>query len=181
MLWQEAYMACAHFRESALSAYSCLAGWTIDSGWPDRGCQSRQTAKSGADRCMEMCRRSSGGGGAEAAINLLLRVSAQTPESSRTNPRPAASVFYTFNTFIYETPDRDVTMSHVDVKNIKPTTFEEQYFDEYEYYNLSDKYAEGSSRKGRSKKEASENTNRPNPEDTRGRSWRSWVNTEKKG
>ncbi|XP_034046081.1 nuclear protein 1b [Thalassophryne amazonica] len=51
-------------------------------------------------------------------------------------------------------------MSHVDVKNIKPTTFEEEYYDEYEFYNLSDKYAEGSSRKGRTKKEASANTNR---------------------
>lgn len=32
-------------------------------------------------------------------------------------------------------------MSHVDVKNMKPTTFEDEYFDEYEYYNLTDKYA----------------------------------------
>ncbi|CAL9692930.1 unnamed protein product [Knipowitschia caucasica] len=54
-------------------------------------------------------------------------------------------------------------MSHVDVKNIKPTSFEEEHFDEYEFYNLSDKYTEGAARKGRSKKEASENTNRPNP------------------
>ncbi|XP_071322225.1 nuclear protein 1b [Trachinotus anak] len=54
-------------------------------------------------------------------------------------------------------------MSHVDVKNMKPTSFEDEYYDEYEYYNLTDKYAEGSARKGRSKKEASENTNRPNP------------------
>ncbi|XP_077590729.1 nuclear protein 1b [Stigmatopora nigra] len=54
-------------------------------------------------------------------------------------------------------------MSHVDVNNLKPSNFEEQYYDQYEYYNLSDKYTEGASRKGRSKKEASENTNRPNP------------------
>lgn len=78
-------------------------------------------------------------------------------------------------------------MSHVDVKNMKPTSFEDQYYDEYEYYNLTDKYAgetsfswrsflnaakclcwficvtEGSARKGRTKKEASENTNRHNP------------------
>lgn len=31
-------------------------------------------------------------------------------------------------------------MSHVDVKNLKPTTFENRYFDEYDYYNLTDKY-----------------------------------------
>ncbi|XP_029365425.1 nuclear protein 1b [Echeneis naucrates] len=54
-------------------------------------------------------------------------------------------------------------MSHVDVKNLKPTTFEDQYYDEYEYYNLSDKYTDGPARKGRTKKEASENTNRHIP------------------
>ncbi|XP_057716940.1 nuclear protein 1b [Corythoichthys intestinalis] len=54
-------------------------------------------------------------------------------------------------------------MSHVDVNNLKPSNFEEQYYDQYEYYNLSDKYTEGASRKGRTKKEASENTNRHNP------------------
>ncbi|XP_037113397.1 nuclear protein 1b [Syngnathus acus] len=54
-------------------------------------------------------------------------------------------------------------MSHVDVKNLKPTNFEDQYYDQYDYYNLSDKYTEGASRKGRSKKEASDNTNRHNP------------------
>lgn len=32
-------------------------------------------------------------------------------------------------------------MSHVDVKNLKPSSFEEKYYDEYEYYNLTDKYA----------------------------------------
>ncbi len=31
-------------------------------------------------------------------------------------------------------------MSHVDVKNMKPTNFEDEYYDQYEYYNLSDKY-----------------------------------------
>lgn len=30
--------------------------------------------------------------------------------------------------------------SHVDVKNIEPTTFEDRYYDEYEYYNLTDRY-----------------------------------------
>ncbi|XP_061702365.1 nuclear protein 1b [Syngnathoides biaculeatus] len=54
-------------------------------------------------------------------------------------------------------------MSHVDVNNLKPSNFEEQYYDQYEYYNLSDKYAVGASRKGRTKKEASDNTNRPSP------------------
>uniref|UniRef100_A0A3Q0T3B0 Nuclear protein 1b n=1 Tax=Amphilophus citrinellus TaxID=61819 RepID=A0A3Q0T3B0_AMPCI len=44
----------------------------------------------------------------------------------------------------------------------KPTKFEDEYYDEYEYYNLTDKYA-GSARKGRTKKEASDNTNRPSP------------------
>ncbi|XP_062382667.1 nuclear protein 1b [Sardina pilchardus] len=54
-------------------------------------------------------------------------------------------------------------MSFVEVKNLEPTSFEERYYDEYEYYNLSDRYTGGASRKGRSKKEASENTNRQNP------------------
>lgn len=31
-------------------------------------------------------------------------------------------------------------MSHVDVKNLKPSSFEEEYYDQYEYYNLTDKY-----------------------------------------
>lgn len=30
--------------------------------------------------------------------------------------------------------------SFVDVKNVEPTYFEEQHYDEYEYYNLSEKY-----------------------------------------
>ena len=53
--------------------------------------------------------------------------------------------------------------NHVDVKNIEPTTFEDRYYDEYEYYNLTDRHTECASRKGRTKKEASCNTNRPNP------------------
>lgn len=32
-------------------------------------------------------------------------------------------------------------MSHVDVKKLKPEPFEDEYYDQYEYYNLSDKYA----------------------------------------
>lgn len=31
-------------------------------------------------------------------------------------------------------------MSHVDVKNLKPTSFEDSYYDEYDYYNLTDRY-----------------------------------------
>ena len=31
-------------------------------------------------------------------------------------------------------------MSFVDVKNLEPSQFEEKYYDEYEYYNLTDKY-----------------------------------------
>ncbi|XP_056263376.1 nuclear protein 1b [Pseudoliparis swirei] len=54
-------------------------------------------------------------------------------------------------------------MSHVDVDNMEPSRFEEEHYDQYEYYNLSDKYTEGSARKGRTKKEASDNTNRPSP------------------
>lgn len=30
--------------------------------------------------------------------------------------------------------------NHVEVKNIEPTTFEDHYYDEYEYYNLTDRY-----------------------------------------
>uniref|UniRef100_M4A916 Nuclear protein 1b n=1 Tax=Xiphophorus maculatus TaxID=8083 RepID=M4A916_XIPMA len=41
------------------------------------------------------------------------------------------------------------------------TMFEEEHYDEYDRYNLTDKY--GSARKGRTKKEASDNTNRQNP------------------
>ena len=32
-------------------------------------------------------------------------------------------------------------MSHVDVKNLKPSSFEEEHYDEYDYYSLTDKYA----------------------------------------
>lgn len=39
----------------------------------------------------------------------------------------------------------------------------EKYFDEYEHYNFERKYVEPQTRKGRSKKEAAQNTNRPSP------------------
>uniref|UniRef100_A0A8C5PU52 Nuclear protein 1, transcriptional regulator n=1 Tax=Leptobrachium leishanense TaxID=445787 RepID=A0A8C5PU52_9ANUR len=54
--------------------------------------------------------------------------------------------------------------SYTDVMKLQPTNFEDRYFDEYEYYNLTDRYAlPAAARKGRTKKEARENTNRPNP------------------
>lgn len=40
-------------------------------------------------------------------------------------------------------------MSHVDVKNLKPSSFEEEYYDQYDYYNLTDKYAGESGASGR--------------------------------
>ncbi|XP_043942195.1 nuclear protein 1-like [Protopterus annectens] len=58
-----------------------------------------------------------------------------------------------------------MSSNFVEASKLKPSEFEEQYFDEYDYYNLTDRYSvpRGSSSKGRTKKEASENTNRPNP------------------
>lgn len=96
-----------------------------------------------------------------------------------------------------------VNMSHVDVKNLKPSSFEEEYYDQYDYYNLTDKYAgeqsvlqvspgdpgccftcvsstEASARKGRTKKEASENTNRPSPSGHERKLVEKLQNSEKK-
>ncbi|XP_010872218.1 nuclear protein 1b [Esox lucius] len=70
--------------------------------------------------------------------------------------------------------------SFVDVNNVEPTTFEDTYYDEYEYYNLSDKYTSGASRKGRTKKEASDNTNRHNPGGHERKIVEKLQNTEKK-
>ncbi|KAK6311360.1 nuclear protein 1b [Coregonus clupeaformis] len=70
--------------------------------------------------------------------------------------------------------------SFVDVKNVEPTQFEEQHYDEYEYYNLSEKYTSSASRKGRTKKEASDNTNRPNPGGHERKIVEKLQNTEKK-
>lgn len=43
------------------------------------------------------------------------------------------------------------------------TTAMEKYFDEYDHYNFERKYVEPQTRKGRSKREAQQNTNRTNP------------------
>ncbi|KAM4631692.1 nuclear protein 1 [Discoglossus pictus] len=54
--------------------------------------------------------------------------------------------------------------SYVEADKLQPTDFEVRYFDDYEYYNLTDKYAlPTAARKGRTKKEAQENTNRDSP------------------
>ncbi|KAJ8253544.1 hypothetical protein COCON_G00201560 [Conger conger] len=71
-------------------------------------------------------------------------------------------------------------MSFVEVKNLEPTTFEEHYYDEYEYYNLTDRYSGGASRKGRSKREASCNTNKPNPAGHERKITEKLRNTEKR-
>ncbi|KAM9304713.1 nuclear protein 1 [Gastrophryne carolinensis] len=57
-----------------------------------------------------------------------------------------------------------MSISYVQADKLQPTDFETRYFDDYEYYNLTDRYAlPTTARKGRSKKEARENTNRDNP------------------
>ncbi|XP_040295504.1 nuclear protein 1 [Bufo bufo] len=57
-----------------------------------------------------------------------------------------------------------MAISYVEAEKLKPTEFEEKYFDDYEYYNLTDRYAlPGAARKGRTKKEARENTNKDSP------------------
>lgn len=42
---------------------------------------------------------------------------------------------------LFSGADLRAAMSHVDVKNMKPTSFEDEYYDQYEFYNLTDKYA----------------------------------------
>ncbi|XP_053550694.1 nuclear protein 1 [Bombina bombina] len=57
-----------------------------------------------------------------------------------------------------------MSISYVKAEKLQPTEFEFQYYDEYEYYNLTDRYAlPAAARKGRTKKEAQENTNRDSP------------------
>ncbi|XP_067419998.1 nuclear protein 1 [Emydura macquarii macquarii] len=53
----------------------------------------------------------------------------------------------------------------LEADKLVPTPFEGEYFDRYDYYSLTERYSMpgGCSRKGRSKREAAENTNRPNP------------------
>ncbi|NP_001081673.1 nuclear protein 1 [Xenopus laevis] len=54
--------------------------------------------------------------------------------------------------------------SYIEANKVQPTDFEVQYFDEYEYYNLTDRYSlPTAARKGRTKKEAEANTNRESP------------------
>ncbi|XP_073403504.1 nuclear protein 1-like [Dendrobates tinctorius] len=54
--------------------------------------------------------------------------------------------------------------SYVQADKLQPTEFEVRYFDDYDYYNLTDRYAlTSTARKGRTKKEAQENTNKDNP------------------
>uniref|UniRef100_U3FWH9 Nuclear protein 1 n=1 Tax=Micrurus fulvius TaxID=8637 RepID=U3FWH9_MICFL len=56
-----------------------------------------------------------------------------------------------------------MSISFVQAEKLRPTAFEVEYFDQYDFYSLTDRYSGGSSRKGRSKKEAEDHTNRPNP------------------
>ncbi|XP_056390392.1 nuclear protein 1-like [Hyla sarda] len=57
-----------------------------------------------------------------------------------------------------------MTTSYVQADKLQPTAFEVQYFDDYDYYNLTDRYVlPTATRKGRTKKEAKENTNKDNP------------------
>ncbi|KAM3917816.1 nuclear protein 1 [Leptodactylus fuscus] len=57
-----------------------------------------------------------------------------------------------------------MTTSYVQADKLQPTDFEVRYFDDYDFYNLTDRYAlPTAARKGRTKKEARENTNRDSP------------------
>lgn len=56
----------------------------------------------------------------------------------------------------------------------------EQYFDEYDYYNFDRKVVEPPTRKGRTKREASLNTNRPNPGGHERKVVQKLINTEKR-
>ncbi|KAM4026339.1 nuclear protein 1 [Anomaloglossus baeobatrachus] len=54
--------------------------------------------------------------------------------------------------------------SYVQADKLQPTDFEVRYYDDYDYYNLTDRYSlTAAARKGRTKKEARENTNKENP------------------
>eukprot|EP00794_Sanderia_malayensis_P000027 gene27-617_t len=56
----------------------------------------------------------------------------------------------------------------------------DSYFDEYDYYNFERKYVEPQSRKGRTKREASLNTNRHVPAGHERKVLQKFVNTEKR-
>ncbi|XP_073504837.1 nuclear protein 2-like [Phyllobates terribilis] len=61
-------------------------------------------------------------------------------------------------------PPETTMTSYVQADKLQPTDFEVRYFDDYDYYNLTDRYAlTAAARKGRTKKEARENTNKDNP------------------
>ncbi|XP_068779445.1 nuclear protein 1 [Struthio camelus] len=53
----------------------------------------------------------------------------------------------------------------VDARKLVPTAFEDEYLDACDYYSLTERYGApgGRGRKGRSKREAAANTNRPSP------------------
>uniref|UniRef100_A0A8D0H1N6 Nuclear protein 1 n=1 Tax=Sphenodon punctatus TaxID=8508 RepID=A0A8D0H1N6_SPHPU len=50
-------------------------------------------------------------------------------------------------------------------EKLRPTPFEVEYFDEYDFYSLTERYSMpgGPNRKGRSKRESGSRTNRPSP------------------
>ncbi|XP_060111858.1 nuclear protein 1-like [Heteronotia binoei] len=58
-----------------------------------------------------------------------------------------------------------MSTSFVQAEKLHPTPFEVEYFDQYDFYSITDRYSTpgGCSRKGRSKREAEDHTNRPNP------------------
>lgn len=56
----------------------------------------------------------------------------------------------------------------------------DQYFDEYDYYNFDRKVVEPATRKGRTKREASQNTNRPNPAGHERKVVQKLINTERR-
>jgi len=55
----------------------------------------------------------------------------------------------------------------------------ERYFDEYDYFNFDRKFTEPQTRKGRSKKESQQNTNRQNPGGHERKVVIKYMNTEK--
>eukprot|EP00493_Phyllostaurus_siculus_P015729 UN15972 len=56
----------------------------------------------------------------------------------------------------------------------------ENYFDEYDYYNFDRKFVEPATRKGRTKRESSLNTNRHIPAGHERKVIQKFINTEKR-